>query len=129
MFGLRSSISRRILPNINSLSGCCRFIKKGNSPSGSIIGRLHGGTFHDRTYASTVDLTKEPEIHGSEVHAGPGKRQKKSRPSAAKTSLRRAALEAQISQHKDSGSIFRPQEVTGRSKVYKSLPPKKNLMS
>jgi len=128
MFGSRVAISARILPNIYGLSGCCRVIKKGNSPSGSIIGRLIGGTSYNRTYSSTINLAKEPELHENELHEDYSKRQKKFRPSAAKTSLRRAALAAQISQHEDSRSTFQPQEATRESKVNIIWPPKRALI-
>jgi len=117
MFGPRLLVSRVILPNATSLSCCCRFAKKGITPSGPVACKTVANLSYNRTYASSVESARETELHDHEVHEGNGKRKKKSRPSAAKTSLRRAALEAQFSQDEGSSSSLRSPEVTRESKV------------
>lgn len=118
MFSLRLFVSGRILPNITSQSCCSRFIKKGDGHSRCVTFEAVDSKFFQRTYVSSVDPAKETQLHDSDVQdEDHGKRRKKSRPSAAKTSLRRAALEAHISQHASPSSIFRAQENTRESKV------------
>ena len=99
------------------------FVLAVNKPSLylTIAGRKH--TYVSREHSSYVIAPSGTKQHSEQVQDQNTKRHKKSRPSAAKASLRRAALEAQLSQDDTSKSYLQPAKIQTETKVplYQSL--------
>jgi hypothetical protein len=118
MLGLRLCLPRRIAPYVPAYLNHTRLINNQLSRAKYVSWKGIRHIHLRENRPASVGNSEAGSQTVEDAFAGEDKRPRKSRTSAAKTSLRRAALKAQISQDEGSSSAVRQRDYSPETKVF-----------